>query len=252
MQGRKAVPPIVTILALLSACSTASAIPSGTDPGPPTGATSSAVSTSGTSPGDRTGSSRAYAASVRRIGPDLRARMRFSHRPGCPVHWKDLRYLRMTYVGFDGEAHTGEMVVHADHAEAVSEVFEQLYDARWPIRRMRLVDDYRGDDDRSMAANNTSGYNCRRVAGRDSWSAHAYGAAIDVNPVQNPYVTGSSIAPPAGRRFAAIDRLPRSRPPAGAIHAEDVVVRAFARIGWEWGGEWSTSKDYQHFSASGG
>jgi poly-gamma-glutamate synthesis protein (capsule biosynthesis protein) len=114
---------------------------------------------------------------------------------------------------------------------------------------MRLVDDFRGDDDLSMAANNTSGFNCRRVAGTDSWSAHAYGAAIDVNPVQNPYVTRSSVAPPAGSPFAAIDRSAGASVPVGGIRAGDVVVRAFARIGWEWGGSWPTSKDYQHFFA---
>jgi poly-gamma-glutamate synthesis protein (capsule biosynthesis protein) len=125
--------------------------------------------------------------------------MRYSHRPGCPVPLTDLRYLRMTYVDFAGRAHTGEMVVHKDYAVAVTSVFQRLYDARLPIRRMRLVDNYRGDDIVSMAANNTSGYNCRRVAGTDAWSAHAYGAAIDINPVQNPYLTGSSVAPPARR-----------------------------------------------------
>ena len=101
------------------------------------------------------------------------------------------------------------------------------------------------------AANNTSGYNCRRVAGTDAWSAHARGAAIDINPVQNPYVTGSSIHPPAGARFATIDRFRADRRgPMGAIRAGDVVVRAFDGIGWDWGGDWSTSPDYQHFSAS--
>ncbi len=144
------------------------------------------------------------------------------------------------------------MVIHRDHAQDVAEAFEQLYDARWPIRRMRLVDDYAGDDDRSMAANNTSGYNCRRVAGGDSWSAHAYGSAIDVNPLQNPYVTSTSIAPPAGRRFADVDRAATAAVPLGVIREGDVVVRAFDDIGWEWGGDWAGAKDYQHFSASGG
>jgi poly-gamma-glutamate synthesis protein (capsule biosynthesis protein) len=116
---------------------------------------------------------------------------------------------------------------------------------------MRLVDDYRGDDDRSMAANNTSAYNCRRVAGSDSWSAHAYGAAIDINPVQNPYLDGTSISPPAGQRFAALDRSRRAHLPAGTIREPGVVVRAFAGIGWRWGGAWEASPDYQHFSASG-
>jgi D-alanyl-D-alanine carboxypeptidase len=192
----------------------------------------------------------AYSASVQPIGPRVRHRMRYSHRPGCPVPLTDLRYLRMTYMDFDGRAHTGEMVVHKDYAVAVTAVFERLYDARWPIRRMRLVDNYRGDDNRSMAANNTSGYNCRRVAGTHAWSAHAYGAAIDINPVQNPYLIGSSVAPPAGWRFAAIDRSADADVPLGTIREGDEVVRAFARIGWKWGGRWSTSKDYQHFSTA--
>jgi poly-gamma-glutamate synthesis protein (capsule biosynthesis protein) len=177
--------------------------------------------------------------------------MRASHRAGCPLGWTDLRYLRLSFVGFDGVAHRGELVVHRDHARAVTEVFRQLYEARWPVQRMRLVDDYDGDDDRSMAANNTSGYNCRHVAGGTSWSEHAYGTAIDVNPVQNPYVTSGSVTPPAAQRFAGIDRSADVAVPAGAIRAGDVVVRAFAAIGWEWGGDWSSAKDYQHFSASG-
>jgi hypothetical protein len=239
----------VVLVLILSACSAA---PSAPEAGPgqssttPQPAPSSSASTRPVSPDEAS-----YEASVGRIGPELRARLRFTHRAGCPVPLKDLRYLRISYVGFDGRSHTGEMVVHEDYAEAVTGVFEKLYDAGWPIRRMRLVDDYQGDDDRSMAANNTSGYNCRRVAGGDTWSDHAYGAAIDLNPVQNPYVTGSSVAPPAGARFAAIDRFGQAAVRAGVIRAGDVVVRAFARIGWEWGGEWSTSKDYQHFSASG-
>ena len=190
----------------------------------------------------------AYAWSQRRVGPVLRHRMRFSHHPGCPLALTDLRYLRVTYLGFDGRAHTGELAIHKDFAGQVAGVFERLYDARWPIRRMRLVDDYGGNDNRSMAADNTSGYNCRRVAGTTTWSAHAYGAAIDLNPVQNPDLTGATVAPRAGRRFAATDRSAGADAPPGVITADGPVVRAFARIGWEWGGTWS-SQDYQHFSA---
>jgi hypothetical protein len=193
-----------------------------------------------------------YQATVRRVGPKLAERMRFSHREGCPVELEDLRYLRMSYVGFDGAVRTGEMVVHEDYATQVVKVFGRLYDAAWPIRGMQLVDTYRGDDDRSMAANNSSGFNCRRVAGSTSWSEHAYGAAIDINPVQNPYVQGAAAAPPAGRRFASIDRSAGAPVPPGAIRSGDLVVRAFAEIGWQWGGDWSSAKDYQHFSADGG
>jgi poly-gamma-glutamate synthesis protein (capsule biosynthesis protein) len=155
----------------------------------------------------------------------------------------------MTHRDFDGRARTGEMVVHRRWARGVTEAFGELYAAGWPIARMRLVDDYRGDDDRSMAANNTSGFNCRRVAGQRNWSDHAFGAAIDLNPVQNPYVRPGSVSPPNGRRFARTDRGSTVPVPLGVIRAEDVPVRAFARIGWEWGGYWVGSSDFQHVAA---
>jgi hypothetical protein len=191
----------------------------------------------------------AYASSVRRIGPALAERMRgASHRPGCPVPLRDLRHLRMAYRDLDGRARTGEMVVHERWARGVTRAFGRLYDAGWPIARMRLVDDYGGDDGRSMAANNTSGYNCRPVAGQTEWSQHAYGAAIDLNPLQNPYVRPAAVEPPAGRRFAGVDRTTTAPAAPGVIKADDVVVTAFARLGWEWGGDW-TSPDYQHVAA---
>jgi poly-gamma-glutamate synthesis protein (capsule biosynthesis protein) len=156
----------------------------------------------------------------------------------------------MGYVGFDGRAHTGEMVVHEEYAERVAHVFGRLYDVGWPIRRMRLVDDYGGSDRRSMAADNTSGFNCRRVAGSRSWSAHAFGAAIDLDPVQNPDLSGPSVTPRAGRRFAGVDRSAAEHAPPGVVTADGPVVRAFARIGWVWGGTWTSGKDYQHFAAA--
>ena len=114
---------------------------------------------------------------------------------------------------------------------------------------MELVSDYGGDDEKSMAANNTSGFNCRTVAGTDRWSQHSFGAAIDLNPVQNPYVTGAGVSPTAGEPYArAGDRRAAVQ---GLITADSVVVRAFRDAGWEWGGDWSSPKDYQHFSAAG-
>lgn len=192
-----------------------------------------------------------YSSSSSAITAGLRDRMRYSHRPGCPLPLTELRYLRMRYVGFDGRSHMGEMVVHQDHEAAVRRAFGRLYQARWPIYEMTLVDTYQGDDDRSMSANNTSGYNCRNVAGTDRWSEHSYGAAIDINPIQNPYVTSTSIAPPEGVGFSEIARGAGAVVPQGVIKNDDPVVRAFAEAGWEWGGTWQTSKDYQHFSASG-
>jgi poly-gamma-glutamate synthesis protein (capsule biosynthesis protein) len=202
----------------------------------------------GLAAGPRQSGGPAYQASVERITPFLRRRMRASHHAGCPVPWRELRYLQPSYVGFDGRPHIGELVVASAYARDVVGVFRKLYDARWPIRRMRLVDAYGADDDRSMAADNSSGFNCRRVKGSKKWSEHAFGAAIDLNPVQNPYRTGSSVAPPGSRRFAALDRAAGALVPRGTIRSEDVVVRAFTAIGWEWGGTWA-EPDFQHFSA---
>jgi poly-gamma-glutamate synthesis protein (capsule biosynthesis protein) len=245
-------------LLLLAGCSSTPEAAGPVEPSSTTGPSTTGPSTTGPStipPPDPTGTGPAslppYLASVTPVSDSLARRMRYSHRDGCPVALSDLRRLRMSFVGFDGRAHRGEMVVHEDHAAGVAQVFETLYEARWPIRRMRLVDAYGGDDDRSMAADNTSGYNCRTVAGTDRWSDHALGAAVDVNPVENPYVQGATVAPPRGRRYAALDRSPGAVVPAGVIHDGDLVVDAFAAIGWKWGGHWSGAKDYQHFSASG-
>jgi D-alanyl-D-alanine carboxypeptidase len=181
------------------------------------------------------------------IGPRTRARMRWSWRPGCPAGLGDLRRLLVDHWGFDGRVHRGELVVHRRHAQRILRVLAELFRGRFPIQRMRLVDAYRADDDRSMAANNTSAFNCRRVSGTSRWSEHAYGRAIDLNPVQNPYVTrGGRVSPPAGRSY-----VNRARRAAGMVHAGDPVVRAFAAVGWGWGGTWRSARDYQHFSSTG-
>jgi hypothetical protein len=175
-----------------------------------------------------------------------RGELRYSYRPGCPVAPAALRRLDLSYWGFDRKPHVGSIVVHASEARDVVSAFRRLYAARFPIRRLRLVEAYRGSDDTSMAADNTSGFNCRRVYPGGPWSAHAYGLAIDLNPVENPYVHGGQVEPSAGRRY--LDRANRRR---GMVVSGDAVVRAFAAIGWPWGGHWTSSKDYQHFSATG-
>jgi hypothetical protein len=124
----------------------------------------------------------------------------------------------------------------------------RLYQARFPIRRMVLVDRYRASDFRSIEADNTSAFNCRYVDGTTRWSEHAYGRAIDVNPIENPYVAGDgSVSHQASEAY--VDRTPYRK---GMAVPGGVLVRAFAAIGWGWGGSWSGVKDYQHFSASGG
>ena len=169
-----------------------------------------------------------------------------SWRPGCPVALRDLRLLRLLYWGFDGRARTGRLIVHRDVAPELVGVFRELYRARFPIRRMVPVDAYGASDFRSIEADNTSAFNCRYVEGTSRWSNHAYGTAIDVNPIENPYVSGGRTSHPASRPY-----LDRARRRPGMAFEGGALVRAFDRIGWGWGGRWTSVQDYQHFSASG-
>ena len=172
-----------------------------------------------------------------------------SWHAGCPVGPTQLRRVFVSYVGFDGKAHRGQLVVNRSVAGEVNEVFRRLYAARFPIRRIEPIARYGGSDTRSMAADNTSGFNCRYAVapGPKRWSVHAYGEAIDVNTIENPYLEGGRVLPPAGRAYRD-----RSRHRPGMAVPGGVLVRAFASVGWQWGGRWTGSPDYQHFSATGG
>jgi hypothetical protein len=187
-----------------------------------------------------------YDATITVIDEAVRARMPHSWRPGCPVPLEALRLVTLDHWGYDGAEHRGELVVLADHADAIVRVFGTLFDARFPIERIELVDTYGGDDFASTAANNTAAFNCRSVVGTPgAWSEHAYGRAIDVNPRVNPYVGDPRVNDPRLAPF-----LDRSAEAPGMIRAGEVVVNAFATVGWKWGGTWSMP-DYQHFSATG-
>jgi hypothetical protein len=185
----------------------------------------------------------AFASSVETV---TAAQLGSSWRPGCPLGPEQLRAVNVSHWGDDGQVHTGRLIVDGGHADRMVAAFRALFAARFPIHRMVPVDQYGSDDQASMRANNTSAFNCRPVAGTTSWSEHAYGRAIDVNPLVNPYVKGGTVDPPEGAPYAD-----RSRSDAGMIHADDVADRAFAAQGWSWGGYWASGKDYQHFSASG-
>jgi hypothetical protein len=173
----------------------------------------------------------------------------FSWRPGCPVPPGQLRAIYLSYVGFDGRAHTGEVIVGASVVKQVIEVFSLLYRARFPIMRMEPVDVFHGSDPRSMTADNTSGLNCRYAvaSGPPQWSMHAYGLAIDVNTIQNPYLEpGSGVQPPAGAAY-----VDRSDIRPGMACPGGILISAFSSVGWGWGGNWAGSPDYQHFSVNG-
>jgi hypothetical protein len=191
-----------------------------------------------------------YHAQVAPLSPAQRTAMTPSvWRRGCPVALSDLRRVTITYVGFDGRAHRGALVVNRSVAAPVARAFGELYAARFRIRRMVPVEAYGGDDFRSIEADNTSAFNCRPATGSSHWSEHAYGRAIDLDPLENPYVSGGRTSHPASRPY--LDRARVADRP-GVITDGGMVTRAFARIGWGWGGRWSGTRDYQHLSASGG
>ena len=171
-----------------------------------------------------------------------------SWHPGCPVGPASLRALTVTFWGFDHTAHTGTLVVNASAVPAMTSAVRRMYADRFPIRRIVPVSAYGGDDNKSMAADNTSAFNCRYAVsnGPKTWSMHAYGLAIDFNTVENPYTLDGKVRPPSGAPYTD-----RSRVRPGMIVRGSAPVLAFSAVGWGWGGSWSSSPDYQHFSSNG-
>jgi D-alanyl-D-alanine carboxypeptidase len=189
-----------------------------------------------------------FHARVQPIPAPMRAQMTdVSWHKGCPVGLGDLRLITLTYRGFDGRAHSGRLVANRSAAPVLVAVFRRLYTAGFPIRRMEPVDRYGGDDFRSIEADNTSAFNCRSATGSSNWSNHAYGLAVDVNPIENPYVSGGRSSHGASTPY-----LDRSRRRPGMAYEGGVLVEAFRAAGWGWGGNWSGGvRDYQHFSYNG-
>ena len=169
-----------------------------------------------------------------------------SYGENCTVPYEDLRYVSVLYWGFDDQTHTGEMIVNQAIAEDIVVIFTELYEARYPIEQMVLVDEYDADDNTSMAADNSSAFNYRVIEGTNRISKHSYGLAIDINPLYNPYihvVEGERVVTPvegAGYEDRSLD-CPYY------IHKGDLCYEAFIRRGFTWGGDWKNQKDYQHF-----
>ncbi|MFJ4103871.1 M15 family metallopeptidase [Amycolatopsis japonica] len=171
---------------------------------------------------------------------------RSTWQPDCPVTAGELRYLTLSFWGFDGRAHTGEMLVNASVANAVVTVFGRLFAAKFPIEEMRVTAPAELTAPPTGDGNNTTAFVCRPARGLTNWSAHAYGLAIDVDPFCNPYTKGDLVLPELASAY--LDRGNR-RP--GMITAGDPTVAAFAAIGWTWGGSWTTPTDRMHFSSTG-
>lgn len=170
-----------------------------------------------------------------------------SYSAKAEIAFEELRYLRVLYYDFGGKISAGELVVNNAVSADTLEIFKTLYDEKYPIAKMALIDDFKGNDNLSMARNNTSAFCWRDVDGSKVISMHAFGLAVDLNPVQNPMVTTGTdgiqtVKPPEGAAY-----LDRTAQVTGLIVKGDVCYNAFISHGWEWGGDWTTMKDYQHF-----
>jgi len=170
-----------------------------------------------------------------------------SYKKDCTVPRSELRYLRLSHYDSQGKEHVGELVCNKKISSDLKEIFKELYKQKYPIERMRLIDDYEADDERSMQANNTSCFNFRTIAGSKKLSKHSLGMAIDINPLYNPYVKrrkdGKLLVQPANARKYS----DRSKRWDYKLEKGDLCYRLFIKHGFKWGGSWTNSKDYQHF-----
>ncbi|MEE9472790.1 MAG: M15 family metallopeptidase [Acidimicrobiia bacterium] len=178
------------------------------------------------------------------VPPDVLARSSWTAE--CPVEVDELAYLTVSHYGFDGRFHTGEIMVNAMVAEDVLSVFRPLHSARFPIEQMRVIRLDEVDDPPTGDWNETTSFVCRPAVGSSGWSQHAFGLAVDINPFHNPYQKADLVIPELASVYTD-----RADVRVGMILSDDVVTAAFADIGFAWGGNWNTLKDWMHFSQSG-
>lgn len=186
-----------------------------------------------------------FRSTVSGVTPEVLARSTWN--PSCPVTAEELRLVTVTFLGFDGEHHTGELLVNAVVADDIVEVFREIHADRFPIEEMRIT----ASEELALAptgdGNNTSAFVCRPVRGGSRFSQHAYGLAIDVNPFHNPYVKGDLVLPELASTYVDRDDVRD-----GMLTPDSAAVAAFAGVGWEWGGAWDgQTVDHMHFSADG-
>lgn len=185
-----------------------------------------------------------HSFSISPITTEIERRIRGKSYPeACPIPLSALRYLTVLHIGFDDQIHKGELIVHEQIAQTVLEIFYELYLAKYPIEKIRLIDEYHADDEMSMAANNTSAFCFRTIADTDTLSAHSYGLALDINPLYNPFIHGETVSPASSPY----------NPETGVVMSsyfmtvDDYCVKLFQSYGFVWGGTWDEPKDYQHF-----
>ena len=181
---------------------------------------------------------------VQAISETQRTKMQgVTWRKGCPVGFKRLREVHVSYLTPEGKTAQGMLIVHESVAEETKNIFKKLFEHAFVFQEIKPAAERAGDDDHLMATNTTSAFNCRRVTGGRGFSKHSYGKAIDLNPLWNPYVKGKTVLPPKGKPYA-YNRKHLKQP--GILRAKSLPVQLFKKAGWTWGGDWRSLKDYQH------
>lgn len=185
-----------------------------------------------------------FASSISPIPQTVQIKMKkYTWHRGCPVALNQLAYIQLNYWGFDNKTHQGVLIVNKELAHEVVDIFKQLYVKKFPIQSMQPMEMFHGNDDASMAANNTSAFNCRDLTNKPGvFSQHSYGRAIDINPLINPFVDGKKVSPKGGNKF-----LNRNKSYPGKIMNNDFISELFMQHGWDWGAHWYDVQDYQHF-----
>jgi hypothetical protein len=190
------------------------------------------------------------ASNIKEIDENYAKKMKaISFHEGCPVSLVDLRIVNIKHLGFDDNIYFGDLIVHKDVAIEVSLIFEELFEIKYPIKQIAPIEKYNADDFESIEANNTSAFNCRMAEGNNKYSKHAYGKAIDINPIENPYIypNGTSSHKKSKEFIKREDKSDNTAQNKAMLLPFSKAVLIFKKYGWKWGGDWKVTKDYQHF-----
>lgn len=191
-----------------------------------------------------------YEYEVLEITPKIKEKMieGNSYNDSCPIKLKDLRYLKLQYINFNNESKIGELIVNKDVVNDLVLIFKKLYEIRYPIYKMQLISNFNGDDFASIEANNSSAFNCRKIENTNRWSSHSSGRAIDINPIQNPFISkNEKIFHKNSEVFKNRVRVNSAIEQKAMMLKNDEIVKLFKNQKWIWGGDWISYKDYQHF-----
>jgi signal peptidase I len=189
------------------------------------------------------------ASNIRLIDENYSKQMQgITYQKECPVLLDDLRIVNVKYLGFDKNEHFGDIVVHKDISVEVSKIFEELFAINYAIRKIFPIEKYNGDDFESIEDDNTSAFNCRHAEGSKKYSKHSYGKAIDINPLENPYVyKDGTTSHKDSEKYLKREKNDNSFENKAILTSSSQVVQIFKKYGWKWGGDWKNIKDYQHF-----